>query len=68
MDKTEMGHSVEGRLLVGHGPREWALVAADSSFVEQPVEGVGRFSRVRPPPGLTGQLAGRRCLNASRAT
>ncbi len=38
MDRTEMGHSGEGRLLVGHGPREGVCVigvAVDGSFVEQ---------------------------------
>ena len=45
MDKTEIGHSCsEGRLLVGHGPRGvCVVVAVDSSFVEQPGRGVGRF-------------------------
>ena len=42
LDKTKMGHSGEGRLLVGHGPREGG-VAVDSSFVGQLASSVGRF-------------------------
>ena len=38
MDRTEIGHSGEGRLLVGHGPRDGERMGAavDRSFVEQP--------------------------------
>ncbi len=42
LDRTEIGHSGEGRLLVGHGPREGG-VAVDSSFVGQLAGSVGRF-------------------------
>lgn len=67
-DTTEMGHSCEGKLLLGHVPRWVVGGGVDRSFVEQPVVGVGRF-KGQTPPLLMPQLGGgRRCLKTSRAT
>jgi hypothetical protein len=67
-DRTGSGHSVEGRLLLGHGPagRGWSR-AADKSFVGQQVRG-SRFG-VRPPSrGGCQAMAERRWGKVSRAT
>jgi hypothetical protein len=72
VDRTEIGHWCEGRLLVGHGPRWDVAMVVDSSFVEQPVEALAEsWGSDRRRCGLVGQVVaavGRRCLKASRAT
>ena len=67
-DTTEMGHSCEGKLLLGHVPRCVVGGGVDRSFVEQPMVGVGRFKGQTSPLVAPQLVAGRRCLKTSRAT
>ena len=68
-DKTEMGHSCEGKLLLGHVPRWGGGGGVDRSFVKQPmswrwpVQGSDTTAWWRPQ-----LVTGRRCLKTSRAT